>query len=172
MSKSNDSARVQCERIISAINNTKPYWNAGNGLEVSELNRTTNTANIMYNGTNVGYVLDDWDRCEFIYIAITLEARAIPARFIKQLTVVANKNMMKVVFVPSVDIGFGLSESPEVSNKMHLKLLKQIAGYSQDTVKTAALTGIGYPIVRSTSARATAYTYNQTLFGYPRKDAR
>lgn len=152
---------TQADHIIYAISMLRPYWNGGKGLEVEEFSET-GTANIKYNGTNVGYVIDDYEKSDYMFMVLTLQKCMLPDRVSKQLAHTANDNEIKVVFVPMIDIGFGITRT-FLSVKQHKRILNKVAQYSQDDVKTAAMMGTGDHVTHPVLRIATAYTYNQTI---------
>lgn len=160
---------TQADNILYAVNNLRAYWNGGRGLEVDQTNNETKTANIRYNGNNVGYIIDNWDESEFTFMVLTLQTHMLPDRVANQLAQTANENQLKVIFVPVIDIGFGKPEPFFLSTKQHLRIINKIAKYSQDDIQTAVMMGRGDHVTRPMLRAATAYTYNQTLQGYSTK---
>jgi tRNA(Arg) A34 adenosine deaminase TadA len=134
---------TQANRVVWALNNGKEVWNKGRGLEVFN---DSYEPTIKYNGTIVGHMLnkggdyDDYDPdCpEYNVIALTLQEFLLPERVRKQLVLEANANELLVVFVPMIDIGFGVPEPVYKPTKDFIKTLEKVAKYSQDDVKTAA----------------------------------
>ena len=167
---------TQAERTLYALVNGRPFINGRKGLEVMY-------EEVFYNGTKVGYILNDQiasrndeyydhdyeDYIPYTYLLLTLQDYMLPERVRKALVIEANKNEMLVVFKPAIDIGFGLNESELLSAKELKKTLLKVAKYSQDDIKTAALVGNGYYSPLQNLYSPIWYTCNQILEGHSDK---
>jgi|LGOV01.1.fsa_nt_gb deoxycytidylate deaminase len=155
---------TQAEQVMWAIYNCNNHFNKGRGLEVIDEDKV-----IKYNSNVVGHMIDDYENMEHMVIVLTLQSSMLPERVRKSLVEAANGNQFKVVFVPLMDIGFGLPEPKYISIKKAYSILKKVAKYSQDDIKTAALVGRGNHAFRPTTLSPIAYTCNQLLDGYADK---
>lgn len=146
----------RADHIAWAISNSRTYYRKGRGLEVHE------NQQIHYNGNLVGYVVENWDVSDYMYVVLTAQTFLLPAKSAKSLIHTLNDNDIKVVFLPIIDIGFGLTAQLSKPNKVHYKDLLRIAKYAQDDVKTAIvlLTGLNISHPESISQ---VYTFNQLI---------
>lgn len=143
----------QSKLIYAILNYYEHYYNKGKGLELH------NYDIIQYRGNNVGYVVNDSEISSYTFIVLTLDRIWLPKRILDGLVQEANRNNMKVVFVPRVDVGFGFHRSnPSTINEPILSkfLISKVAYHSQDDdIKTAVcVLQNGHPIV---------FSYNQKL---------
>lgn len=151
-------AYTQAEELIYFIESNKRYWNHGRGLECDEVSPETNRANILYNNNNVGYAISDSEFSEYTFIALTLDTKFLPRRVAQKIVNEANECNMRVVFVPEIDIGFGLDVRP-LSISQIKRNLERVAKYSQDDIKTAV-------VATDITTAPIAYTFNQLVNEY------
>lgn len=115
--------------------------------------------NIIYDtGTAIGKFVEFWDditdRYEQMLILTMQDFKSQPSwkSHKKRLVEAANNQGLSVVFVPQLDIGFGVIETTQWSADELIK----VARYSQDEdIKTAVVLMAGQEVI--------AYTYNQDL---------
>lgn len=150
---------TQVDKVLFAIDNFTSYWNRNRGFEVSKMSDETSTANILYNGNNVGWVRFESEYSDRVYIVLTLNAKFLPTRACRNFSSAANRSGIAVLFVPSVDIGFGVANITYTEQELYRKILPNVAKHSTDDVKTAAMVG--------TNVNARIHigyvTYNQRL---------
>lgn len=149
---------TQADHIIYSIYSYKTYNRLGRGLEYLERGREKA---ILYNGNPVGYMLEDSQIADEMFMVLTIQRSMLPARVASSLVSAANENEMKVVFVPMIDIGFGLPELPYLANTAHKRTISQVSKYAQDDVKTAIVV-CEYDAAHRGS-QPIAYSYNQKL---------
>ena len=155
---------TQAEQLMWSIFNLRKMFNQGRGLEFEPEDNT-----ITYNNNLVGYVLEDYEKMDHAIIVLTLQNHVLPNRVRKTLALEANENQLKVAFIAVTDIGFGIPK-PKYHTIAEIKrLLRKVAKYSQDDVKTAVLVGESDHATRPTKIAPIAFSYNQMLDGYADK---
>ena len=151
---------TQSQRVVFSIVNYEQSTNMGKGLELTKISPVTNRANVTYNGNNVGYTIAEYEIDEHTYLVLTLDKYLLPDRVARQLVKEANSHDIKVVFVTSIDFGFGTLNKP-LTIKEQRRLLARVASFSTDDIKTAAT--VGYYTSVDREMVGLAYTYNQIL---------
>ena len=150
------------EKIFEAYTNGYTYYNKSDKLRLDENNR------ILDNGTPIGQFEEAYneetDSFDNFLILTLQDFKSQPSwkNHKKQLALEANKQGFYVLFVPIIDIGFGINSKimylSTSLNSIANDLLK-VAKYSQDEdIKTACI-GLDY------ENRLYVYTYNQLIFG-------
>lgn len=150
------------EKIFYAYTNGSVYYNKSDKLRLDENNR------ILDNGTPIGQFEEAYneetDSFDNFLILTLQDFKSQPSwkNHKRQLALEANKQGFYVLFVPIIDIGFGINSEPMYLstslNSIANDLLK-VAKYSQDEdIKTACI-GLDY------ENQLYVYTYNQLIFG-------
>lgn len=150
---------TQHDKLLHAFNNGRSSFNP-RGLELDK------DGVIRYRGTEIGHIAENYEQSDFAFMVLTLQDFILPTPLARTLAHTANREGLKVVFVPAVDIGFGRPATPLLNGKKHKQILQRVAKCATDDVQTAALMGQGDHITRPTLWKATAYSYNQFVGGY------
>lgn len=150
------------EKIFYAYTDGSVYYNKSDKLRLDENNR------IIDNGTPIGFFderyNEETDSFDNFLILTLQDFKSQPSwkNHKKQLALEANKQGFYVLFVPLIDIGFGINPMSmylRTSLNSIVNDLLKIAKYSQDEdIKTACI-GLDY------ENKVYVYTYNQLIFG-------
>lgn len=130
-----------------------------------------NNGEILFRGNNIGFIVDkESEGLYHQFIVLTLQRSISDADFNKVIDIIAdcaNDLGYLVIFVPMLDIGFGIKVWDAISDKATIisNLLK-VAKFSKEDVKTAAaIVANSNSIVNKVTDEDFIYSYNQKLYG-------
>lgn len=158
------SRQSNSDRVIENFFTGKHYGQSGDKLRLNDDNE------ILDCGTIIGKIIEEFDNFKDEYrqyLILTLQSfRSQPSwnKHKKDLIAAAKKAGLIVIFVPELDIGFGLTKNKGVYNstpinEFYSDLLK-IAKYSTEDIKAASC--LIKPGFGEYKDEVVAYTYNQT----------
>ncbi len=135
------------------------------GYSIKETFLETNIVKIFKHDSLVAYAVHDEYVDDSVIFVMPTNGRLISLSTQKNICLDLNRQGIKVVFVPVMNLGFGLPEPKFLPVKTHRTILKRIAKYSDSSEQNSVMAGTGERLFGAELTCGTVYSYRQRVNG-------